>query len=747
MRPDRTIGLSRRAWLGAAVYAAACAALWPWPVVGLLHAESSAVIAIVGCLLAGAASARARWEGAAWVLGTLRHLALLLVPFALLTLSLLWRPNCGVVLGAGLFWLFTIPSVAFGAGVGAIVGRVVRRWAGALTVGLLVLVAVVPALWTLKTHPQLFVYNPVFGGVLGPIYDDELSIRAGLFVHRAVTLLWAVGLGLAATAVARRGRRTGRRAALGAAAVGAAVLLAYVFAGPLGMVQTAGGLESELPGLEVAGPIRLRYDPDETSGWRARRLAGDALYRYARLKADLDIEPAEPVRVYVYPDEDTKGRLIGSRRTSVTPVWLPTPQVHILDERADGDMGHEFAHVFAREFGGRWTGATTKVGLVEGLAVAFEAPDGLPSPAAQVRASLELAPEEGGLADPAWAVVGAMDPLGFWTGRAGVAYSTAGAFTRWLAETHGVGPLREVYSGASWERAYGAPLDTLAARWARDVAAAPDDSVARAYTAWRFAQPSLFEVPCPHHVPRHRRLAREADALRRDPTRALPLRMADAARIARAAWDAAPDSLTAAHLAAFWAELALARPGASNEQLGPVVVRELSPYADLQDAPVTLLRALGDAHLVGGDRRAADRAYERARLALPPTAALGGELLAQRARLRPAELRGLLRAVDSGTAAQAARGMGGGARTAVSRGLLWMQAEEPARAWAAMREARIGTPAVRLLAAQIAFRAGDAASANELAERAERAFRRGGRDALAELARDLRTRLRWTPPA
>ncbi|HEX9952412.1 MAG TPA: hypothetical protein VGB53_11630, partial [Rubricoccaceae bacterium] len=83
-----------RPWLAPALaYAVAVALLWPVPVFGVLHAESSAVVAAVAFFVSALAGVGAfrRGEGAARVAG--RSVALLAVPLAGLTLSLLWRPN------------------------------------------------------------------------------------------------------------------------------------------------------------------------------------------------------------------------------------------------------------------------------------------------------------------------------------------------------------------------------------------------------------------------------------------------------------------------------------------------------------------------------------------------------------------------------------------------------------------------------------------------------------------------------
>ncbi len=73
--------------------------------------------------------------------------------------------------------------------------------------------------------------------------------------------------------------------------------------------------------------------------------------------------------------------------------------------------------------------ASPAVGLVEGLAVALEPPDGLPTPTDLVLAAQNTGMSAQGLEqDPADVARATMDPIGFWTTRAGVAYTTSGAF-------------------------------------------------------------------------------------------------------------------------------------------------------------------------------------------------------------------------------------------------------------------------------------------------------------------------------
>src|SRR5688572_10004505 len=112
MTSDSARPLSRPYVVVAGVYAAFSVALWPLPLLGLLHAESSAVVAGVGFFASGLAALALFRRGARLRAVLARLEALLLVPWALLTLSLLWRPNCGYPQGLLLFVVFAAPSVA-----------------------------------------------------------------------------------------------------------------------------------------------------------------------------------------------------------------------------------------------------------------------------------------------------------------------------------------------------------------------------------------------------------------------------------------------------------------------------------------------------------------------------------------------------------------------------------------------------------------------------------------------------------
>src|SRR5690606_14600175 len=165
----------------------------------------------------------------------------------------------------------------------------------------------------------------------GPIYDEDLAVRPGLFAFRGLTLLWVFFLFLLGAWLERR--RSGGRTGLvtgGAAAVAVGIGLAYAFAGPLGINTPASYLQAQLRAVYGTPHFDLYYVPDAEEPGEVRFLAEDHEYHYARLARLLDERVPQRIASYLYPDPETKARLTGARYTNVAPVWLARPQVHVL---------------------------------------------------------------------------------------------------------------------------------------------------------------------------------------------------------------------------------------------------------------------------------------------------------------------------------------------------------------------------------------------------------------------------------
>ncbi|MFO8098797.1 MAG: tetratricopeptide repeat protein [Salinibacter sp.] len=563
------------------------------PLLNVLQAESAAVVAFVSFFVAGGAAIRSFGEGRLSVVPVLaQQVGALLLPLAMLLVAQLWAPNCTVGQGLLFYLLFPGVTVVFSVALAYLLTALSLRhpvlWLGGLGLGL----SLLGPLYDLGLHPQFYTYNHVFGGVLGPIYDEQLSVRAGLFFFRGLTLLWA-----AAAFFLGRWLRVAR-GGVGVVLCGVAIAVVYAYAGPLGLNTTPQELRSALGGHHQTDHFDLYYDPSRLDSAAVAARAADHEAHYARLTRRLDVEELADGRIqsYIYPSPDVKGRLTGARTTSVAPVWLAQPQVHVLDRRVEESLGHELAHVAGRSYGLPLLKASWAPGLVEGWAVALDPPT--PAPSRHDRMATAWASDPGDSpTERADALAQRLSPWGFWTGRGAVSYTTMGSFVTYLLETYGPERLKEVYAWGRFEAVYGQSVRQLAREWVayvqdrRMVSASSYGLVSR-----QFARPSLFETECPHFVPPPRRHLQAAQRAmhRRDTTQARE--HLDAAL-------AAAPQLRAAHVARARLRLADGAAEAARRQLDTLSLRPPSPR---------LLQLRADAHAMTGQPDTARALYRRA---------------------------------------------------------------------------------------------------------------------------------------
>ena len=723
-----------RWWAPALVYGTVGVALWPVPVFGVLHAESSAVMAAVAFFVSGLAAVSAfRQLEPLWTV-LARHLLLLVVPLGMLTVSMVWWPNCAYLTGLGLFMVLVPPSVIGSVALAFALTGSRSRWPGLWLVGIGLTVAVGGVVADLGFHPQLFTYNHVFGGVLGPIYDEELAVRPGLFVFRGLTLLWAVGLILAGQAV--RAQHQERRRWLQALLVVAGLIGAtYLSSVPLGIQQSHRALATALGSTSELDSFDVIYDASDLDPEALRRIEDELLFRYRQLEERLGSAPEETIRVYLYPDAETKGRLIGSRETSVVPVWLPTPQIHMLVDQVERSVGHELVHVFAREFGMPGLRASPAVGLVEGIAVALEPPDGYPSSTELVLAAQQNDIASQGLAqDPAEMARVTMDPIGFWTARAGVAYTTSGAFVEWLLDEYGSEPFQAAYRSGNVTRAYGRSLSSLASSWAASLEGQRASPQAVELAEDLLSQRSLFERTCPHHVPEFVREARRGSEA---------LEAGDYETAHEAFASALQSEPTFEPALIGWAAVQGARGHAVPRD--SLLRLEAASLDSLAGPQVAL--ALADLHRLASRDRDADRLYQEALDRTLSYAPLSRALTRNRASLSADALRAVLsHPEDPAAAAALASGL-----APVWTALLWDRAGDSQAAWERAQrwdlDALAATPLNRAallgLQARLAYWASDFVSADSLASASAKAYRQNGHTGPAAFAADWADRARW----
>ncbi|MBX5482525.1 MAG: hypothetical protein IRZ16_11915 [Myxococcaceae bacterium] len=448
----------------------------------------------------------------------------LVPPFVTALFRAIFTTQCNPLAHIGFFPLLTLPSALIASATGVLIGFSVRTWWMALLSWVLVLLAsVVVTAWPIYFGPQVFAFNHFGGYFPGPLYDEALFLTPAVYAFRLQTVLIAAAAWLftAFCLDMKEGRVRRPHFRPASAFLLAAVVAAVVGIeqqGPvLGLRTTNAWLAGKLGGLRTSEHFRIHYyrGKDKES---LDRLERDLEFRFDQLRAFLGDAPKEPIDVYVYRSAAEKKQLVGAGGTQFAKPWQRA--LHINDAPFPHPvMKHELLHVMAAPFGSGPFHITARgavlaqMAIVEGMAVAGDnhVDDLTLHQWAAAMRRRKLAPNVRDL----------FQPSGFYGAAANRAYTIAGSFLRFLADTRGTDKLRKLYFSGDFTAAYGKSLDELATEWERFIDAVPLDARAEAAAWRRFRRPSLFSRPCAREVATLEQAAGEF--LASDPDEALAL--------------------------------------------------------------------------------------------------------------------------------------------------------------------------------------------------------------------------------
>jgi tetratricopeptide (TPR) repeat protein len=450
-----------------------------------------------------------------------RHLALLALPVAALTLNALRVRNCDFAVGVQ-FWLcIPVVSLVVGQTIGWTTAALLpdRRWLRNLVAGVVVAASAATFGLHLALQPPIVGHQLFLGYFSGSIYDEALSLPTSLLAYRGLNLagVGAVLAGLEALRAHRRGRP--RRWALLVAALCVAVAgTLWTWRHDLGIGIDRAYIQEQLGGRLETEHFVIHYPERESFLDRLDRLARDHEFRYAEMEEFFETDPAddEKLHSYVYPNREIKGRLMGGRDTLVAKIWLG--EMHVLWPRYGHHwLAHELAHLFTTPFAAgplklsMQNGIGVNMGLVEGIATAADWPAEhmTPHEASAALRRLEMAPD-------LEAILGAG---GFWTSSSRRAYTLVGSFIRFLIDRHGLEAFKQAYGHGDFEAAYDRPVGELLEAWRTFVDDLELTESQMEVARFLYRRPSIFAKVCARKTAELRRRAGRA-AMRGDPSEA-----------------------------------------------------------------------------------------------------------------------------------------------------------------------------------------------------------------------------------
>lgn len=466
------------------------------PLFDYLGFEFSALTAIIASFLTGLVTLSICLNSATNGAGifhasTRASLALLSIPFIAMSLNAFFVKNCSYAEGAIFFLLSPLMAVLFANAFACLIATSVDRWNKTLFVFFFVLVLLhIP--FVTFTGIQIFAFNPLVGFFPGFTYDETLDVTTRLFVYRIGTMFQIILIWMIADWVRekKRSRLTWKETVTVkgrwmAGGLSISLLAMLWLSDELGLSSSAKHVQDQLGGEIESEHFVITY-PSSLALSRARELALLHEFYFSRLSNELRVNPRRKIQSYVYLSAEQKGRLVGASRTNISKPWLW--QIHINLGDVESSLKHEMVHVMAADFGFPLLRIGPNSGLIEGLAVAVE------------RTTYESVVHRTAAEVFAVGVRPDIESMFSWTGffraYAGVSYTLAGSFCRYLIDRYGLRRFKRVYRSGNFTAHYNRELSQLVVEWKEHVAKIDIEEAEKVKAAYLFKRPSIFGKEC-----------------------------------------------------------------------------------------------------------------------------------------------------------------------------------------------------------------------------------------------------------
>ena len=384
------------------------------------------------------------------------------------------------------------------ASVGVVIGNLTtRRSIAAIALTIVIIASFANALWPILSGPQVFAYSHLLGYLPGPLYDEALRLPTSLLWFRLGSLSLIIAC-LGAAALFDSRSIDSRWLASTIFASGLVGFWAIEMHGTtFRFKMTNDELALRLSTTKQSNTVVLHASP-AIAPEKIQQVFDDLRFRVEQVSAFLGETPRRPAIVWLYASAAEKQRLVGAANTQFAKPWRN--EIHINDQGFPHAVAkHELVHALAAAWGappfgvtGRFFGLLPHMGIIEGLAVAADNPiDELSLHEwAAAQKKLTLLPD----------LRSVLSPTGFYAAAPARAYSAAGSFIRWLAETFGKEKLRQLYKHGDFESVYAESIDQLVDRYEQFLTGILISPAQQRQAESRFRRGSIFERPCAREV-------------------------------------------------------------------------------------------------------------------------------------------------------------------------------------------------------------------------------------------------------
>ncbi len=291
------------------------------------------------------------------------HLLFVFLPLVISIIATICFSVCPLDTNSLFYIVITIPAYFLGLAIGKIALRLSPKYSIVISGAVIIILCIIPAI-EIFIYPQVYFYNPIIGFLPGTIYDEDFSITTKLLVYRGITILLIVALFYVLKA-------EGRKFKQGLFWVVTIYLVFLIFKPSLGFATTTETMYDYMGGKTETEHFNI-YFSSELKPEQVKILEYYHEFYFARLKEETGYETHDKISSFVFPDDDTKKRLFGSRNADVARIW--TNQIFVEFDNMDVTLKHELVHIFSAVIGVTpfKIADNFNFAMIEGYAMAYE---------------------------------------------------------------------------------------------------------------------------------------------------------------------------------------------------------------------------------------------------------------------------------------------------------------------------------------------------------------------------------------
>ncbi len=387
--------------------------------------------------------------------------------------------ECNPIPGIKYFLVFALPSLVYGAALGAFTKDAGRKHFYFIVLTVMIIMAIMP-LAELYFLPQVYFFNPLITFFPGTIYEKFVPLTSEIIYYKAaVTLLCLIVLVMVRMKVTIRGYFK-IPAILTVFLVGFFLKQFFGFSSSFGLIEEKVGLTIKTENFKIV-------IPGETPKHEIDRIAFLHEYYLSELEAKLDTKFEDRIISVIFRDNEEKYNLFGSRSADIAKPWMNA--VFLVQESLEDNLLHELAHVVL----GKYSNNLLKIasglnpGLTEGYAVWLsdefygENINGLARRLSN-KGNLLMPPD-------------ILSYSGFFSGASSVSYLSAGAYVKFLYEEFGSAKIKYFYGIGDEVQCFGENPESIWKQFRLNIETYPYQSDSL-FTARLFAGTAVYKQKC-----------------------------------------------------------------------------------------------------------------------------------------------------------------------------------------------------------------------------------------------------------